>query len=177
MQTRVKEIAERIKGLREIMEFTPEEVAQAVGVSTEEYLKHENGETDFNFTFLYKCADKLDVDIVAGTGLDIKRREGFRYEHLAYRFKNKIAETFLVTAPYREEEQEKPISLSYHEGQEFDYILSGSLKTQMEDHIEILHAGDAIYYDSSRGHGMIATGGKECVFLAIVMRTQNEEEK
>ena len=109
METRVKEIAERIKGLREIMEFTPEEVAEAVGVSTEEYLRHENGETDFNFTFLYKCADKLDVDIVelltgdnphlsfysivrAGTGLDIKRREGFRYEHLAYRFKNKIAE-------------------------------------------------------------------------------------
>ena len=37
METRVKEIAERIKGLREIMEFTPEEVAEAVGVSTEEY--------------------------------------------------------------------------------------------------------------------------------------------
>ena len=194
METRVKEIAERIKGLREIMEFTPEEVAEAVGVSTEEYLRHENGETDFNFTFLYKCADKLDVDIVelltgdnphlsfysivrAGTGLDIKRREGFRYEHLAYRFKNKIAETFLVTAPYREEEQDQPISLSYHEGQEFDYILSGSLKTQMEGHVEILHAGDAIYYDSGRGHGMIATGVKECVFLAVVMRAQNEEEK
>ena len=167
METRVKEIAERIKGLREIMEFTPEEVAEAVGVSTEEYLRHENGETDFNFTFLYKCADKLDVDIVelltgdnphlsfysivrAGTGLDIKRRE---------------------------EEQDQPISLSYHEGQEFDYILSGSLKTQMEGHVEILHAGDAIYYDSGRGHGMIATGGKECVFLAVVMRAQNEEEK
>ena len=97
--------------------------------------QHENGEQDFGFTFLYKCADKLDVDIVElltgenprlsfysivrkGEGLDIKRRAGFKYEHLNYRFKNKIAETFLVTAPYFEEEQDQPIPLSTHSGQE-----------------------------------------------------------
>jgi len=45
----------------------------------------------------------------------------------------------------------------------------------MEGHTEYLHEGDAIYYDSGHGHGMIATGGEECVFLAIVMK--DEEEK
>ena len=116
METRIIEIAERIRGLREMMEISPEEMAKAIGVSREEYLSHENGETDFNFTFLYKCADKFGVDIVelltgenphlsfysivrAGTGLDMKRRAGFKYEHMNFRFKNKIAETFLVTAP------------------------------------------------------------------------------
>ena len=64
METRIVEIAERIKGLREMMDITPEEMAEAPGVELEEYLKHENGEQDFGFTFLYKCADKLDVDIV-----------------------------------------------------------------------------------------------------------------
>lgn len=193
METRIIEIAERIRGLREMMEISPEEMAKAIGVSREEYLSHENGETDFNFTFLYKCADKFGVDIVelltgenphlsfysivrAGTGLDMKRRAGFKYEHMNYRFKNKIAETFLVTAPYLEAEQEEPIHLSTHEGQEFDYIISGSLKVRMEDHEEILQAGDAIYYDSGRGHGMIATGGGECRFLAVVMRRMEEEE-
>lgn len=99
METRIVEIAERIKGLREMMDITPEEMAEAAGVELEEYLKHENGEQDFGFTFLYKCADKLDVDIVElltgenprlsfysivrkGEGLDIKRRAGFKYEHL-----------------------------------------------------------------------------------------------
>lgn len=42
----------------------------------------------------------------------------------------------------------------------------------MENHIEILKAGDSIYYDSGRGHGMIATGGSDCKFLAIVMKKQ-----
>ena len=177
METRIVEIAERIKGLREMMDITPEEMAEAAGVELEEYLKHENGEQDFGFTFLYKCADKLDVDIVEpltgenprlsfysivrkGEGLDIKRRAGFKYEHLNYRFKNKIAETFLVTAPYFEEEQDQPIPLSTHSGQEFDFIISGQLKTRMEDHVEILKPGDAIYYDSGRGHGMIGAGGE-----------------
>lgn len=194
METRILEIAERIKGLREMMDFTPEQMAQAVGISLSEYLAYEGGQEDFNFTFLYKCADKFGVDIVelltgenprlsfysivrAGEGLDIKRREGFKYEHLGYRFKNKIAETFLVSAPYIPEEQEEPIRLSTHEGQEFDYIISGSLKTRMEDHVEVLNAGDAIYYDSGRGHGMIATGGQECVFLAIVMRRVEEKDE
>ena len=194
METRVAEIAERIRGLREMMEFTTAEVAQAVGVSEKEYIDSENGTRDFNFTFLYKCADKFGVDIVElltgenprlsfysiirkGEGLDIKRRAGFKYDHLGYRFKGKYAEPFLVTAPYIPEEQEKPIHLSTHEGQEFDYIISGSLKVQMENHSEILYAGDSIYYDSGRGHGMIATGGEECVFLAIVIKKPEEEEK
>ena len=50
METRVTEIAERIKGLREMMDLTPAEVAQAVGVTEEEYLDCENAKTDFNFT-------------------------------------------------------------------------------------------------------------------------------
>ena len=46
METRVVEIAERIKGLREMMDITPEEMAEAAGVELEEYLKHESGEQD-----------------------------------------------------------------------------------------------------------------------------------
>lgn len=194
METRVMEIAERIRGLREMMDMTVEEVAEAVGITPDEYMECESGKHDFNFTFLYKCADKFGVDIVElltgenphlsfysivrkGDGLDIKRREGFKYEHLGYRFKSKTAEPFLVTAPYIASEQDGPIELSTHEGQEFDYILKGSMKAQMENHVEILHEGDAMYYNSGRGHGMIATGGEECVFLAIVIKKPEQEEK
>lgn len=194
METRLLEIAERIKGLREMLDIPAAEVAKLVGMSEQEYLEHENGRHDFSFTFLYKCADLFHVDIVelltgenphlsfysivrAGQGLDIKRREGFKYEHLGYRFKGKLAEPFLVTAPYSEEEQNEPIHLSTHEGQEFDFIVSGSLKVQMEDHSEVLNAGDSILYDSGRGHGMIATGGKECVFLAVILKKPEQEEQ
>lgn len=191
MENKLMEIAFRIRELRDILEFTPEEMAEATATSVEEYLEYESGSKDFSFTFLYQCAKKFGVDMVElvtgenprlsfysivrkDEGLPIKRRAGFNYQHLAYLFKNKTCEPFLVTAPYQEEVQNEPIHLSYHKGQEFDYVIEGELKIQLEDHTEILHAGDAIYYNSGHGHGMIATGGKECKFIAVVLK---EEEK
>ncbi len=189
MQTKIIEIAQRIKGLRELMNIEAQDMADFTGVDINTYYKYEDGKVDFGFTFLYKCAERFGIDIVelltgdhpklsvysiirAGKGLDMKRREGFLYEHLAYKFKNKIAEPFLVTAPYVASEQDKPIALSTHEGQEMDYILSGKLKVQIENHVEVLYPGDCIYYDSSKGHGMIAIDEQDCKFLAIVMKNK-----
>ena len=89
--------------------------------------------------------------------------------------KNKLAEPFVVTAPYLEEEQDKPIHLSYHTGMELDFIISGHLRFAYEDHIEEVGPGDTLMYDSGRGHGMIAIGGEPCVFLAIVMKPEDSE--
>ena len=187
MEPNIKEVAGRIRALREDMDLTMQEMADATGRSVAEDSAQENGEQDLSFTFLYKCAEKFGVDVIelltgenphlsgysltrANDGLSIKRRAGFEYLHKAPHFKNKIAEPFLVTAPYLEEEQNQPIHLSRHTGQEIDYILSGKMRFAYEDHVEELEAGDMLMYDSGRGHGMIATGGEPCVFLAIVMK-------
>ncbi len=192
MEPDYKEVANRIKSLREDMDFTLQEMAEATGRSIEEYAAQESGEQDLSFTFLYKCADKLGVDAIelltgeaphlsgyslvrAGDGLSIKRHETFEYLHKAPFFKDKLAEPFLVTAPYDEAEQDAPIHQSFHKGQEFDYIISGHMRFAYEGHIEELGPGDALLYDSGRAHGMIATGGEPCVFLAIVMYPDGHE--
>jgi mannose-6-phosphate isomerase-like protein (cupin superfamily) len=194
MEPKINEIAKRIRVLRDIFGFTVRDMAVWLGISEEEYLNCEAGKKDFSFTFLYKCAEKFGVDIIeiltgesphlkgytvvrGGKGLLMRRDHGFDYVHLAANFKRKIAEPFLVKAPYREEEQHQPIELTTHEGQEFDYILSGSMHFAFEDHIEVMEAGDSVYYNSGRPHGMIATGGQECVFLAVVMKDSAEREK
>ncbi len=191
MDTNIKEIAQRIRMLREDLELTAEDMAAATDRSVENYLAQESGEVDLTFTFLSKCADALGVDVIelltgesphlggyslvrAADGLSIKRREGFEYLHKAPFLKNRLCDVFLVTAPYLEEEQNEPIHLSYHEGQEFDYVLSGKLRFAYEDHIEELEPGDTLLYDSSRGHGMIAIGGEPCTFLALVMKPREE---
>ena len=183
----IKEVVNRIRSLREDCDISLEEMAKATGRSAEEYAAQESGEQDLSFTFLYKCATVLGVDVIElltgeaphltgyeitrpGDGLVIKRRAGFEYLHQAPFFKNKLAEPFIVTAPCIEAEQDAPIHLSYHEGQELDYVLSGKLRFAYEDHVEELCAGDFVYYNSGRGHGMVATGGEPCVFLAIVLK-------
>lgn len=187
MEPRIAEVARRIRALREDMEFTVAEMAAATGVSEADYAAAESGDSDLTFTFLYRCADKLGVDMIElltgenphltgysvvrkGEGLSIKRRAGFEYRHLAPNFRGKLAEPFFVTAPFDPAEQDAPIHLSTHEGQEFDFIVSGSLRFRYEDHVEEVSAGDALFYDSGRGHGMVASGGEPCTFIAIVLK-------
>ena len=187
MEPNIKEIAGRIRALREDLGIEIQEMARFTGRTEQEYRAQESGEQDLSFTFLYKCAARFGVDVVelltgedphltgyslvrAAEGLFIRRRAGFEYLHKAPHFKGKLCEPFLVTAPYLEEEQNAPIHLSYHAGQEFDFILSGRMRFAYEGHVEELEAGDALLYDSGRGHGMIATGGEPCRFLAIVMK-------
>lgn len=186
METDILEVSERIKGMREILNISAEEMANVTGTTLDQYLAVENGNLDFTFTFLMKCAQRFKVDIVElltgsnptlsfytvvrkGGGLPIERRKGFDYKHLAYLLKDKMVEPFLVTVPYHQEEQNKPLDYSTHAGQEFDYILKGSLKMDLDGHVEILNAGDSVLYDSGHPHGMIATNGASCQFLAIVI--------
>lgn len=192
VEPNIMEVANRIRALREDMDLSMQEMADATGRSVAEYAAQESGEHDLSFTFLYKCADKFGVDVIelltgenphltgysltrAADGLSIKRRAGFEYLHKAPHFRHKLAEPFLVTAPYFEEEQNQPIHLSRHAGQELDYIISGKMRFAYEDHVEELEAGDCLMYDSGRGHGMIATGGEPCVFLAVVLKPHEDK--
>lgn len=186
MNYNIKEVAGRIKELRDILEISIEEMAEKTGISVEDFTSFEKGEIDFSLSFFYKCAEILNVDLIeiltgdspklktysivrAGQGLAIERREKFAYQHLAYLFKDKKCEPLVVSAPYSEDEQDKPIRLSSHDGQEFNFIISGSLKFVIGNHTEILNQGDCIYYNSSNLHGMIAVGGKDCEFLAVLL--------
>ena len=189
-QNQTKLIAERLRGARLNAEISTAEMARICGIDEEKYLTLEKGEEDFSFTFLYNCANALGMDISelvsgdnpklnffnitrAGEGMPIKRREGFQYRHIAPLLKNRLSEPFIVTAKYDEEAQNKPIPLSVHKGQEFDLVLKGSLKVQLDGHIVTLNEGDSIYYDASHSHGMIAVGGSDCVFLAVVFKAED----
>lgn len=186
MEYEIAQVARRIRELRDILGYSVSEMAQTLSCTEEEYVAGERGESDFSFTFLYKCAKKFGVDIAelvtgevpklsfytitrSGEGMPIERRAEFQYQHLGYRLKNKPAECFRVIAKYDPQAQDRPIPVSTHSGYEFDYVLEGSLKVRLDEHIEILHAGDCVYYDSSHKHGLIAIDGKDCVLLAIVI--------
>ncbi len=188
---KIKEMAARIRELREIEGYTIAEMASKTGVSESEYLACENGESDLNFAFIYRCALAFNVDVSsiiegstpkltnyvftkAGKGQKIEKAHGMTYFNLASKFKNKIAEPLFVEATYSEENQNKDIELTSHDGQELDIVVEGKLKVQVGEHSEILGPGDSIYYDSLTPHGMIAVDGKDCTFYAIVLNPSGE---
>ena len=191
IELKILEMAARIRDLREIVGLTTAEMALKTGVSEDEYIACENGKRDLNFAFLYRCALALGVDVTdiiegasprlagytvtrKGDGQRIEQAHGMVYYNLASAFKNRIAEPLLVVSAYSDEAQNADIELTTHEGQECDIIVSGALKIQIGDHVEILKEGDSIYYDSDTPHGMIAVGGTDCVFYAIVLNPAGE---
>ena len=188
-----QEIAARIRSLREDYEISVEEMAEATGRTPKEYEARESGEMDLTFTFVYKCAKKFGVDVVElltgesprlrryeivrnGEGLVLERHTDFHYLHKAPHFKNRMGETFLVDVPYQPQSQHEPIHLSYHEGQEMDFVLKGHLRFRFEgDRFEEVGPGDTVYYDSGRGHGMIAIDGEDAQILAVVFDPERRE--
>ena len=188
---KIKEMAGRIKELREIVGLTPAEMAVKTDVSMEEYIECESGKSDLNFAFIYRCALALGVNVTdiieghsptlrsytvtkSGAGQEIANAHGMTYYNLAYAFQNRIAEPLYVKTAYDEEAQHKDIELTTHSGQECDIVLEGNLMVQIGEHREVLGPGDSIYFDSSTPHGMIAVNGKDCVFYAIVLNPTGE---
>ena len=186
LDLKLLEMAGRIRELREIVGMSEEEMANLTGVTVEEYCQCEAGLSDLNFAFIYRCAQAFGVDVTdiiegasprlsnytltrAGEGQHIEQAHGMTYFNMAARFKKRVAEPLYVIAEYSDEAQLRPIDCTTHEGQECDIVISGQLKVQVGEHIEILNPGDIIYYNSTAPHGMIATGGKDCVFYAIVL--------
>ncbi len=188
------EVAKRIREMREISGFSVEEMAEKTEVSVSEYKAYENGSEDFPFTFIHKCALAFGLgitDILEGESARLKsytvtrrgggrqtaEEEGISIVNVAPMFKNKIAEPYFCQYDYSESLQNKPIHLTKHAGQEFDFVLSGKMKIQIGNNFEELAAGDSIYYNSSTPHGMIAIGGENVKFIAIILPGEKELEE
>ena len=193
LDLKIREMAGRIRELREIESYTTEFMAEKTGISVAEYEACEKGEKDLNFAFIYRCAQALNVNVTdiiegyspnlksytvtrAGAGQQIAKAHGMTYYNMAYAFKNRVAEPLFVRSVYDEEAQTKDIELTTHAGQECDIVIEGNLMVQVGDHKEVLGPGDSIYYKSSTPHGMIAVNGKDCLFYAIVLKSDEVSE-
>ncbi len=193
-QSQLAEIAGRIKELRDIFGYSTAEMADKTGISEKEYRDYETGLVDFPFTFTYKCAQVFGVQMTElleghsaklrsytvtrkGQGQNTAKEEGIEIANLAPNLADKLGEPYYVKYEYSSKQQNMPIHTTTHAGQEFDYIVSGSLLVQVGDNREVLKEGDSILYNSSTPHGMIAVDGKDCEFLAIIFPGEETPEE
>ena len=63
MNEQIKQIAERLRGLRDVLDLTPEEVAESCQMSLEAYLEMESGNKDISVSALQQIARKYDVSL------------------------------------------------------------------------------------------------------------------
>lgn len=182
MNTQIKQIAERLRGLRDALELTTEEVALKCGVSQVDYEKYESGNFDIPMSFICEIAEAFEVETTAlisgndphslafsvtrkGTGTTIERCKAYKYQSLAHGFRNAIAEPFEVTV----DPNDKPFHLNSHSGQEFNLLLEGTMQMHIAGNDITLYEGDSIYFDATKPHGMKALNGKKVRFLAVII--------
>lgn len=184
MENSLKQIGERLNGLREVLDIPVEEIASVAGTSIEHYLKMEAGEADPSVYRLTKISKRygiaLDVLLFGeeprmkgyfltrrGQGLTVNRREDYKYQSLGAGFRGRKVEPFLV--------QVDPLpgdanhSKNSHDGQEFDVVIEGQLEITIADKVMTLSPGDSIYFDATKQHCMRAVGGQPTRFLCVVI--------
>ena len=193
MAYKMKEVAGRIRELRQITGLSVEEMAKRTDLTVEEYLACEAGMRDLNIAFLYRCTLSFGVDmgdLLEGRSPKLRsyaltrKGEGQRIEeahhmvgyNLAADFRNRIALPLYMELAYRPGAEYEDMELTTHEGQECDIVIRGHMKIQIGSKTEVLHAGDCIYYDSATPHGMIAVEGEDCAFYAIVLSNSAARE-
>lgn len=184
MSNEIIDIAARMKELREICETSVDEMAEQLNVTPAKYAAYESGATDIPISVLLAMANACHVEpsalltggepklhvyslTRAGQGVGIERRKEYQYQSLAYNFGHKTAEPFFVTAGVVP--AGTPLVVNTHEGQEFDYIIEGTLRLIINGTELVLHPGDSVYFNSSYPHGMQAVGDVPAKFLAVVL--------
>lgn len=184
MATDLTQIGDRIKGLRDAFDLSPEEMAHKLEVEIADYLQYEAGGRDISLSFLQRIEREFNVDLATlmfGTepkmnsysitrkdkGVSVERVSAYKYQSLTSGFTNNVAEVFVVTVEPKP--METDFYKSIHAGQEFNMILEGSMRLNINGKDLILGEGDSIYFDSSLPHGMKALNDKPVKFLAVIL--------
>lgn len=83
-------------------------------------------------------------------------------------FKNKKMEPFVVTVD--PSDIYSGTNRKSHVGQEFNYVLEGSMTLYVGEESIYMQEGDSIIFDSEYPHSMKAEQGKRCRYLAVIAK-------
>ena len=176
-----QEIGARLRELREVSDYSIEQLAAELGISPEVYAEYEKNGKDVPISIIYEIATKFKVDfneiitgqtawlntyhlIRRGGGKNVNRNPEYHFEDLAYRYGNKIMQPLLVTL----EPSDKPAKPITHSGQEFNLVLEGTVIITLGDKEFVMNAGDSIYFNPKLPHAQRCGSDVKARFLTVI---------
>ena len=176
-----QEIGARLRELREVSDYTVEQLAEELGISPEAYAEYEKNGKDVPISIIYEIATKFKVDfneiitgqtawlntyhlIRRGGGKNVNRNPEYHFEDLAYRYGNKIMQPLLVTL----EPSDAPAKPITHSGQEFNLVLEGTVIITLGDKEFVMNPGDSIYFNPKLPHAQRCGSDVKARFLTVI---------
>ncbi|WP_439590504.1 helix-turn-helix domain-containing protein [Hydrogenophaga sp.] len=173
-----------VKALRTRAGLTLTELAEKGDLAASTISKIESGQLSPGYETIQRLAIGLGVEVAelfqprvepVSTGRrGVTRRgqgvrhtsEHYEYEALASDLSRKQFLPLFATIKARSHQQFGP--LPSHEGEEFVYVVSGSIALHSEHYEPLtLHEGDSVYFDSRTGHALVSTGPEEARIVWI----------
>ncbi len=168
-KTKIEHFEKSLPGLlhskRKQLGLTLQELADRADLSPAFLSQAERGQTTPSLVSILKLADALEVDINyfitppdpnslvrrADEPVRIEVDSPLRYYRLDGEVKNKKLNVFLVEVP---PQCGIPVTRR-DEGEEFGYILSGELRTEIGGEAYDLRTGDSVHMDAQVGRGAV----------------------
>ena len=182
-------VGERVKRAREKRGLGLLDISRRTGIDVSLLSEIEEGQSAPPLGTIIKLAKALEMKMgyfISGDELrpftivrrgdrkvvsryDSKRDKhyGYGYESLAPYKKDRHMEPFLVTLEPAITEEER----STHDGQEFIFVMTGSMEVRLGEEIHVLEPGDAIYYDSTVPH-LVKCHSQETTRILAVLYTE-----
>ena len=184
MENEYNEIALRLMELRESCETTVEDLSMQLAIPVETYKGYEDGSLDIPISILYKVVNIFKVDLTElltgsspkldtysvvrdGHGVSVDRYPGYQFKSVGYNFLNRKMEPLIVDIDV-DDDKDPHKALVTHTGQEFNYIIEGTIKLTLGEKDVILNKGDCCYFDPMIPHGQSAVG-QEARFLTVIL--------
>jgi transcriptional regulator with XRE-family HTH domain len=181
-------IGNKVRDLRQKNRYTLQDLATKTGLSKPFLSQIENDHVVPPIATLLKLARALSVgmayffqDEVSSEKISVTREEerirverrphqergqvNYVYVALDTKKANKNMEPFLVEFPTQETEE---MVFNSHEGEEFLYVMEGSVEFRSVDRVEILNPGDSIYFESGLSHSFRCISRKPARALAVI---------
>ncbi len=178
------DLAQRVRDLRKAQGWTLEQAANQAGLARSTLSKIENGQMSPTYDALKKLAVGLQISVpqlftqpkreqVNGRMAVTRSGEGTAHATTTYEHEL-LAETLTKKQmlPYRAQVRARSVDefdgWVRHDGEEFLYVLTGTIKlyTEFYEPVE-MRRGDSAYYDASMGHNVISTSSEDATILWV----------
>jgi len=169
-------IGKKIKRVRAGKNVPLERIANETGFSVD-YLKEvESGQAIPPVGAILQIARALEIDSASllkepGSRLEkriktlTRRTDNYAYKTLTPGAESKHLKAFKVVIDAQQEHK----GVGYHhEGEEFDYVLTGKIQVTVGNHVNTLSAGDCLHFNSGIPHKLRSVSDERAELIVVI---------